>query len=229
LVWIINNVYLRGDVPLWNGSEVSLYSAQPSWGSSSKGIIHLPLVPWPGAPSVTLAAYYIERSGNASGPDGGDAIGLSGLTRQYSGFWMNIEGNGFLGQVGPFEWDKHYRPKFSQPGTIGVASGNGTWCITTAIESVEPSWERLPWTWMRFEFSPMFGRNYLFVQSAPTLLDSNSTDGVYYREVGTQDGMITPGDYILIVTHQAYWGGEDVWLNIGSSRIGHFRLPDYYP
>jgi hypothetical protein len=208
---------------------VSFFSGQPSWRLSSNGIIHLPLVPWPGVPSAALAAYYIERNGNALGPDGGDAIGVSGLTRQYSGFWMRIEGNGFIGQIGPFEWKEHFRPFFSQPGTIGVASGNGTWCITTTIESLEPSWERLPWTHMTFKFFPLFGQQYYFVQSAPSLLDSNSTEGVYYREAGTQDGMITPGDSILIVTHHSYWGGEEVWLRIDGTRIGNFRLPDYYP
>ena len=82
LVWNVTMILPHGDMPLWNGSKVTIFD-EYSESNILPSAPYMPLVPWPITTSGNPTAFYIERIGNADGPDVGDALGVTGLTRQY--------------------------------------------------------------------------------------------------------------------------------------------------
>ena len=181
-----------------------------------------------GTPS-TLHFYFIDVNGDPSRPDVGDIIGAIGLSRKHQGVTFGISGRGVSGRMCNLdEWNETFTMSLAKGPTMIPRWPGQLPNVTIEVESTVPDWERIGWSDIRCQIEAK--RLYSYGPILPSPLDGaqNVTAGIYYKETGTPDGLVDPGETIRLVYMPEAWFGKDLVLSTGPVEISRRALPEYF-
>ena len=204
----------------WSNHRVYLYTGYPSQE------VNFTFKPRPTNPTNDFSFYYIERTGDPNGPDEGDIIGALGLTRMHQKAYVAIFdpdwGDHIVAQAHITTWNETFSLTLSKGPTLMPRPARAP-NVTITVESIAPDWEKIRWS----DVVCKIFYTYLILPF-PTDNSQNLTKKVLYREVGTPNGLIDPGERIEIVGMPEEWFGEQLIIKTGQVEIGQRALPDFF-
>jgi len=220
--YTITNVTWEDQLPLWRDATVEIEFYADIEPRQTLNII-------PGAPVDPDEPHgrYLDLSGDTAGPDVGDVILLGGLNRTHQRADVRVQSENFrLSFHLPREWNETFTLNLSSIEWENPDLDTFTWDAVVPIGSTEPAWERFPFEWLAITRGSGLTP---FLPYPETGEPSREDLGYYFRERGERDGLLGPGDELVITTVKYRHSGETFHIKTGGDGVSVLRFPSPLP
>ncbi len=183
----------------------------------------------PGAPDDPNEPHcrYVDTSGDPMGPDAGDVIMLGGLNRTHQRAEVDVLAENFrLSFDLPDEWNETFVLNLSSIEWENPDLDAYTWDAVVPIGTTEPGWERFPRGWLAISGGTGLEPILPYPETGET---SREGRGYYFREPNNRDGLVGPGDELVITNVTRKWRESVFHIETGGEVVGVVKFPDRIP